>query len=450
MNTSGINNSNERYCYSRQGMRTLKFSAHATKTTLRQQQVRYLPGLEIRTTRSGDKATETLGVSVVNGARILYWPGREINQIRFSVADRISSNTLELDGNGKIISHEGYYPFGGTALWLARKPTEAGNKTFRYSGKERDASGLVYYGFRYYAPWMLRWLNADPAGTVDGQNLFAMVSNNPVSLKDLLGLMPEGKRKTDRVFHRFDATLYPSLFPEVRQSRPYEIAGSVPASSQPERCEGGAERIASVTDAAGATTSLKAGASGNGAMRRAKPLAYNRSLSGSSLSSSLYRYDQRSPRKIMRTGFEGTMTDPFLHTFATFGERTVFTSQSLQGVALFRQKIEDSLAMKRSYFRLDSKKHFFLYKINPVGLPALDFSRQYSIQQDTFIEQIARVKENRLWGHDDNWRMSYQSIYKQIINNFVACREVHIQGPVAPDRIRVAMARRFDYLDLAI
>ena len=213
MNTSGINNSNERYCYSRQGMRTLKFSAHATKTTLRQQQVRYLPGLEIRTTRSGDKATETLGVSVVNGARILYWPGREINQIRFSVADRISSNTLELDGNGKIISHEGYYPFGGTALWLARKPTEAGNKTFRYSGKERDASGLVYYGFRYYAPWMLRWLNADPAGTVDGQNLFAMVSNNPVSLKDLLGLMPEGKRKTDRVFHRFDATLYQKSFP---------------------------------------------------------------------------------------------------------------------------------------------------------------------------------------------------------------------------------------------
>ncbi|WP_390902819.1 RHS repeat-associated core domain-containing protein [Xenorhabdus bovienii] len=35
-------------------------------------------------------------------------------------------------------------------------------KTVRYSGKERDATGLYYYGYRTG-----RWLSPDPAGTVN-------------------------------------------------------------------------------------------------------------------------------------------------------------------------------------------------------------------------------------------------------------------------------------------
>ncbi|WP_437176852.1 RHS repeat-associated core domain-containing protein, partial [Pseudomonas putida] len=60
--------------------------------------------------------------------------------------------------------------------------------TVRYSGKERDATGLYYYGYRYYQPWAGRWLSADPAGTVDGLNLFKMVGNNPSTLIDERGL----------------------------------------------------------------------------------------------------------------------------------------------------------------------------------------------------------------------------------------------------------------------
>lgn len=62
----------------------------------------------------------------------------------------------------------------------------------RYSGKERDATGLYYYGYRYYQPWVGRWLSADPAGTVDGLNLYRMVRNNPIALKDNNGLNAEG------------------------------------------------------------------------------------------------------------------------------------------------------------------------------------------------------------------------------------------------------------------
>ncbi|WP_226857742.1 RHS repeat-associated core domain-containing protein, partial [Enterobacter cloacae complex sp. P31C] len=60
----------------------------------------------------------------------------------------------------------------------------------RYSGKERDATGLYHYGYRYYQPWSGRWLSADPAGTVDGLNLFRMCRNNPVTLVDSSGLAP--------------------------------------------------------------------------------------------------------------------------------------------------------------------------------------------------------------------------------------------------------------------
>jgi RHS repeat-associated protein len=58
----------------------------------------------------------------------------------------------------------------------------------RYSGKERDATRLYYYGFRYYAPWLQRWINPDPAGEVDGLNRYRFVRNNPLNHSDKWGL----------------------------------------------------------------------------------------------------------------------------------------------------------------------------------------------------------------------------------------------------------------------
>jgi insecticidal toxin complex protein TccC len=50
-----------------------------------------------------------------------------------------------------------------------------------------DVSGLYYYGARYYAPWLQRWVSADPAGDVDGLNLYAFVGNNPLAYVDDTG-----------------------------------------------------------------------------------------------------------------------------------------------------------------------------------------------------------------------------------------------------------------------
>lgn len=64
---------------------------------------------------------------------------------------------------------------------------EVGYRFIRYSGKEMDISGLYCYGARYYAPWLQRWISADPAGEVDGLNLYAFVGNDPIGHVDVNG-----------------------------------------------------------------------------------------------------------------------------------------------------------------------------------------------------------------------------------------------------------------------
>uniref|UniRef100_UPI0024B1D847 RHS repeat domain-containing protein n=1 Tax=Yersinia sp. Marseille-Q3913 TaxID=2830769 RepID=UPI0024B1D847 len=189
----------ESYLYGSDGMRVVKQSIQHTNNTAQTTTVTYLPGLELRTQYNGQQLTEdfqviTLGAAGRAQVRVLLWEhgkpeGIDNGQLRYSFDNQIGSSLLELDNNGDIISQEEYYPFGGTAVFSARNTMEAKYKTVRYSSKERDATGLYYYGHRYYQPWLGRWLSADPAGTIDGLNLYRMVRNNPVTLMDEDGLM---------------------------------------------------------------------------------------------------------------------------------------------------------------------------------------------------------------------------------------------------------------------
>jgi RHS repeat-associated protein len=57
-----------------------------------------------------------------------------------------------------------------------------------YSTKEWDErSGLYYFGARYYSPEIGRWTQRDPAGTVDGLNVYAYVGGDPVGFIDPWG-----------------------------------------------------------------------------------------------------------------------------------------------------------------------------------------------------------------------------------------------------------------------
>ncbi|WP_333995106.1 RHS repeat-associated core domain-containing protein [Burkholderia orbicola] len=188
----GDESDREVYQYGGDGMRVRKMRRRLTSGVLWREEVIYLPGLEWRTRYAGDEARETLIVIVSDPVRILHWEkGKpdEIanNSVRYSLSNHLGSSTIELDGQGKLITAEEYYPYGGTSCWLSKGEVEAKYKTVRYSGKERDETGLYYYGYRYYAPWLQRWINPDPSGNVDGINLFAFTAANPLSYVDLLG-----------------------------------------------------------------------------------------------------------------------------------------------------------------------------------------------------------------------------------------------------------------------
>ena len=56
---------------------------------------------------------------------------------------------------------------------------------------KRQEEGLVFFGLRCYDIALERWLTPDPAGHVDGLNLYAYVLNSPFNRLDLFGLVSD-------------------------------------------------------------------------------------------------------------------------------------------------------------------------------------------------------------------------------------------------------------------
>lgn len=112
--------------------------------------------------------------------------------VRYQYSNHLGSASLETDASGQPVSYEEYHPFGTTAYWSSKPGHDTKLRRFRFSGKEQDdETGLYYFGARYYAPWLGRWTSSDPAGFVDGFNLYRYCKNTPVMLVDPLGTTPE-------------------------------------------------------------------------------------------------------------------------------------------------------------------------------------------------------------------------------------------------------------------
>ena len=184
----------EAYVYDGGGQRVRKLRTLHTGARTLAAEVRYLPGLELRAdSGTGESLQVITAQGGLSGVRVLHWdsppPSGVNDHYRYSFSDHLGSVCLEFGHDGRIISQEHFYPFGETAYLAGDDVIEVSYKTIRYSGKERDATGLYYYGFRYYAPWLQRWINPDPAGAADGLNAYAMVGNNPLTFVDTDGLI---------------------------------------------------------------------------------------------------------------------------------------------------------------------------------------------------------------------------------------------------------------------
>lgn len=137
--------------------------------------------------------------------------------IRYQYDNHLGSACIELDETAQLITYEEYHPFGTTSYRAGRSLTETSLKRYKYVGKERDEeTGLYYYGARYYADWLCRFVSVDPLQfKYPYYTPFQYAGNKPVTFIDLDGM--EEKKKTDNpisvgyeyniTFHKYKDTV---------------------------------------------------------------------------------------------------------------------------------------------------------------------------------------------------------------------------------------------------
>lgn len=148
--------------------------------------------------------------------------------VRYQYGNHLGSATLETDENGVIISYEEFHPFGTSSYRNNKNNVDISLKRYRFCGKEKDdETGFYYFGARYYAPWLGRWISCDPAGFVRGFNLFRYCSNSPIVFYD-----PNGMQDSNVVVR--DTRLGPKVdFSTIQQNVPagYHIKSDVNAQN---------------------------------------------------------------------------------------------------------------------------------------------------------------------------------------------------------------------------
>jgi RHS repeat-associated protein len=110
---------------------------------------------------------------------------REENSQKFYYhPDHLGSTTIVTDSSGNVVEKTEYAPFGAVL--------EGGSDRFLFTGQEADQeSGLMYYGARYYSPFLARFTQPDTViqDIYDPQalNRYAYARNNPLKYTDPSG-----------------------------------------------------------------------------------------------------------------------------------------------------------------------------------------------------------------------------------------------------------------------
>jgi RHS repeat-associated protein len=111
--------------------------------------------------------------------------------LRYQLGNHLGSASVELDESGALIAFEEYHPYGTSSYRVSDASVEVSANRYRYTGQERDEeTGFYYHQARYYTAWLGRWISTDPAGLVDGTNLYRYARANPVRFNDPSGQDP--------------------------------------------------------------------------------------------------------------------------------------------------------------------------------------------------------------------------------------------------------------------
>jgi RHS repeat-associated protein len=110
--------------------------------------------------------------------------------------DHVGSTSYVTDATGEVYQHIEYFAFGET---FVEEHSNTERTPYLFNGKELDdATGLYYYGARYYDPRTSIWQSVDPkagsgepnSGAPVGWSPYNYCMNNPVKLVDPDGQFP--------------------------------------------------------------------------------------------------------------------------------------------------------------------------------------------------------------------------------------------------------------------
>jgi RHS repeat-associated protein len=117
--------------------------------------------------------------------RRLFVNGEQVSGLsRFFARDHLASVTDVTNVSAGLTSHYAFDAWGRRTVTVGSDVTEVG-----FTGHSWDETAALWLShYRGYDPSIGRWISEDPAGIIDGPNLFAYVNNDPTGLFDIDGL----------------------------------------------------------------------------------------------------------------------------------------------------------------------------------------------------------------------------------------------------------------------
>ena len=124
----------------------------------------------------------------------------------FPAYDNNGNVTKYIDESGSIVAAYAYDAFGNS---ISKSGPLADFFRHRFSTKYfDDETGLYYYGYRFYSPALMRWLNRDPIEERGGINLYAFCRNNPIGLYDAYGCEVRISQENSVITVTLNITIY--------------------------------------------------------------------------------------------------------------------------------------------------------------------------------------------------------------------------------------------------
>jgi RHS repeat-associated protein len=118
--------------------------------------------------------------------------------VLLELPDHLGSSSIVIDkGTGELAERTTYLAYGGTESDYRPERWGSFREDYKFTGKEEDEEvGLQYFGKRFFAPGLGRWISPDPLAVhAPGEadlNLYAYVHGNVLSSVDPFGL--DGER----------------------------------------------------------------------------------------------------------------------------------------------------------------------------------------------------------------------------------------------------------------